>query len=146
MPKLTLFDSRKKYSAKVVIVEDDEADYELALRSFRNAKFENEIIWLDSGNRFIDYILCQGEFENTGHSNPVLVFLDVNMPGLNGKETLDKLSLSHDISDLRVVVLTNADKEHLESINLNQFPYIQKPLDFDKMYEYVMNSKHFLFQ
>lgn len=146
MPKLTLFDPQKDYSDKVLIVDDDEDDFEITLYNFRESKFENEILWLSSGQRMIDYLLRQNDFEKTGHENPVLIFLDVNMPEMNAEETLELLEKSMDISQLRIVLLTNADREWLQNTKLEQLPYIQKPLSFDKMYEYVMQHKYFLFQ
>ena len=146
MPKLTLFSPEKEYSQTVLIVEDDEIDYELALRSFQDSKFANDVIWLDSGEKLVDYLLSRNDYAELGHSNPVLIFLDINMPRLNGKETLEKLEKYRDISDLRIVLLTNSDKEQVDSMGLAKMPFIQKPLTFEKMYDYIINWRHFLFE
>lgn len=137
MPKLILSGSEKDYSPTVLLVDDDDDEFELACFSFTASNFENKILWLKSGQELIDYLLQKNEFAETGHKNPILILLDLNMPVLNGKETIEKLKEVRDISKLNIVLLSNADKEYIKSLGLENLHYIQKPLNFEKLKEYV---------
>lgn len=145
MPKLTLFDPKKDYSTTVLIVDDEKEEFEATYCSFKASFLENNVLWLESGEALIDYLLMRGKYTESGHKNPVLIFLDCNMPSLNGQQTLEKLKELRDISDLRIVLLTAVHEETIKATGLGHMPYIKKPLDFEKMYEYVMSNRHFLF-
>lgn len=146
MSKLKLFDAKKEYTTSILVVEDDEDDFEIVISSFRKSQLENPIVWLQSGEFLIDYLLCQNQFEKDGHPNPLLIFLDINMPKINAEETLEKLKSHHiDLANLRIVLLTNAEKEWVQTTSMKNFPYMQKPLTFEKLYDYVINNSLYLF-
>ena len=60
---------------------------------------------------------------------PLLIFLDIHMPGINGKEILS--SVKNMGLDSKVVVITGSSDEMLkeEVINLGAFEFIKKPFD-----------------
>ena len=72
-------------------------------------------------------------------SLPDLVLLDYEMPGLNGKETLEKIREDEKMKDVPVIFLTGvADKQHITSVlELNPMGYILKPPDKDKLFETI---------
>ena len=66
---------------------------------------------------------------------PDLVLLDYEMPGLNGKETLERIRENENLCDIPVIFLTGvADKEHISAVlKLNPAGYFLKPAEREKL-------------
>lgn len=67
--------------------------------------------------------------------HPHVVFLDINMPGMNGFETLKKLRASEKFSDVPVVMFSTSgdDKTIQKSRELGASFYVQKSGVFDQL-------------
>lgn len=68
------------------------------------------------------------------HKIPDLIFLDINMPGINGIEVASKLN---DINSL-LIFCTAYDQYALKAFELEAFDYLLKPFD-DKRFQIVLN-------
>lgn len=66
---------------------------------------------------------------------PDLVLLDYEMPGWDGRRTLEELRKDEEVGDIPVVFLTGvADKEHIAAVlNMKPQGYLLKPVDRDKL-------------
>lgn len=66
---------------------------------------------------------------------PDLVLLDYEMPGWDGRRTLEELRKDDEVGDIPVVFLTGvADKEHIAAVlGMNPQGYLLKPVDRDKL-------------
>lgn len=137
MPRLSLYDSQDSHPEDVLVVEDDPGDFHLTERSFRKSKFENNLIWLESGDALLKHLRENGA--------PLLIFLDVNMPKKNAKELLLEMESEFDLDELRFVLLSNSDKAFIDDMGLGKWPFIQKPLTFEKMHDFIQNSRKFLY-
>jgi two-component system response regulator len=71
----------------VLQVEDNPADVQLTSQAFEECGFPASIFHLASGWECIDFIKRQGRFERVQVS-PDLVLLDLNLPGIHGRELL----------------------------------------------------------
>jgi CheY-like chemotaxis protein len=70
----------------------------------RKAGFSGELLVLESGVQLIDFL------QKNPRSAPTLLFIDINMPLLNGFETVAKLvELSLLNADLQVHILSSSD-------------------------------------
>lgn len=146
MPKLKLADAAAEYSDRILIVDDDEIDFDLTQKSFNDAFFENDVLWLESGEELFNYLERKGRFTELGNPNPILILLDLNMPRVSGQEVLERLKAEGKLDHLRIVLLTNASADYIEESQLNQFPYIQKPLSFEEFLDFVMSEPLFVFE
>ena len=115
-------------STVVLLVEDDAGDQKLIKRAFENLGIPTCLYVTGSAEEaliFMDY--CK---QADGQSNrPNLILLDLNMPGMGGKEFLRRIKADNDLCDIPVVVLTvsDLDTDIYESYNLRAAGYIQKP-------------------
>lgn len=66
---------------------------------------------------------------------PDLILLDYEMPGLDGRETLEKIREDKEISNIPVIFLTGvADKEHIAAVlKLNPAGYFLKPAERERL-------------
>ncbi len=103
----------------IAVVDDDNANLMVASRVLQKGGFD--VVTYTSGQELLDYA------EKT---IPSLVLLDINMPGLNGFQTLEKLrTMSKEAADIPVIFLTadeNADSEG-KGLQLGAMDFIKKP-------------------
>lgn len=73
---------------------------------------------------------------------PSVVFLDLNMPGINGFEVLTEIRQSDNLKKIPVIILTtsNDDKNIAKSLNLGANFYITKPNDFVSLKKSIEHS------
>lgn len=70
---------------------------------------------------------------------PDLVLLDYEMPGCDGKETLEMIRRDENLKDVPVMFLTGvADKQHIAAVlQLNPVGYLLKPTEKGKLLEVI---------
>lgn len=79
---------------------------------------------------------------------PDFVFLDINMPKMNGIEALKMIKQLHPSKDLHVIMLSTSMSEPMveQSYRFGASIYIQKPTNFNDLKAYVtyclMQLKH----
>lgn len=116
---------------KSILVVDDGA---ITLRSVKAL--------LDS--KYNVSVATSGEmaFKKMKKELPDLVLLDYEMPGWNGKETLEKIREDEDMKNVPVIFLTGmADKQYIaEVLQLNPMGYILKPPNKEKLFEAIENA------
>ncbi len=69
--------------------------------------------------------------------HPDVLFLDVEMPGLNGFEFLEKLGSF----DFQVIFTTAYDTYTLEALRLSAVDYLLKPIDEDELHTAIFRLK-----
>jgi two-component system response regulator len=73
--------------------------------------------------------------------------LDLNMPGLDGRETLEIIKQDDTLKAIPVVVLTtSADSQDIDQCyKLGVSTYIQKPVSFEGLVEAMRTMKEYWF-
>ncbi|MFA7381378.1 MAG: response regulator [Bacteroidia bacterium] len=120
---------------KVLCIDDDQITLMLCSYTIKKAGFAELIDTCEDAKKALNY------FENLKESemkSPQLIFLDLNMPGMNGWEFLDVFNrdLRHYFPDTKVVILTSSinpeDKKKSESYQ-NIIKFIHKPLNTEHL-------------
>lgn len=120
---------------EILLVEDDPADLELALRALRKHKLANHIHVARDGEEALDYLFCRGPHANRNLDHqPKLILLDLKLPKVNGLEVLREIKADPRTRPVPVVVMTSSreQRDMLEGYELGVNSYIQKPIDFDQ--------------
>lgn len=123
----------------ILLVEDNEGDIILTTEAFKDMQLENRISVVRDGEEALRFLRKKGEYSNA--SEPQLILMDINLPGMNGKELLDIIKADAELRDIPVVMLTCSDKDtdisdcYDKQVNW----YITKPIDYDK-YTKVMHE------
>ena len=71
----------------ILLVEDNEGDIILTTEAFKDMKLDNRISVVKDGEEAIRFLKKQGEYAEA--PTPQLVLLDINLPGMDGKQLLD---------------------------------------------------------
>jgi two-component system, response regulator len=122
----------------ILLVEDNESDIELAKRALRKENIATDIVVARDGQEALDYMFGRGQYAGRDVSQmPALVLLDLQLPLLDGTETLRHIRADKRTQHQIVVVLTSS-LEKTDLINcydLGVNSYIRKPVDFAKFTE-----------
>ncbi|MGZ5244823.1 MAG: response regulator [Bacteroidia bacterium] len=117
---------------EILFAEDSLDDAMLTIRALSKSGFEKKLHHVKDGAEALDYIYCQGEYENRNvNNNPKVIFLDLKMPKLNGMEVLEKIKSDPAYSSIPVVILTssNEDPDIKKCYALGANSYIVKPVE-----------------
>ena len=69
------------FSVTIVLVEDDPGHARLIERNLRRAHITNDLVVLRDGQEAVEYFFPEGEDVAAGRVMPLLVLLDLNLPG-----------------------------------------------------------------
>jgi len=77
--------------------------------------------------------------ESITHYEPDVVFLDIQMPDMNGFEVLKKLPVT--INSL-IIFITAFDQYAIKAFKASAFDYLLKPFDDDRFFEVLKRAKN----
>lgn len=119
---------------RILFVEDDPHDQELALMALAEYNLANEVIVVHDGEEALDYLYCRGDYKMRLAGNPAVVLLDLKLPKVNGLEVLRQMKSDEQLKDIPVVVLTSSreDTDLAECYKLGVNAYVVKPVDFQQ--------------
>jgi chemotaxis family two-component system response regulator Rcp1 len=123
----------------ILLVEDNEGDIILTTEAFKDMQLDNTISVVRDGEEALRFLKKQGEYADA--ATPQLILMDINLPGIDGKQLLDIIKKDEELRDIPVVMLTCSDKDadisdcYDKQVNW----YITKPIDYDK-YTKVMHE------
>ena len=118
--------------ATILLVEDDPGDQKLITVSLKNQKIGNEVYTADSGEEAMDFLYQRGKYSDCA-PQPDLILLDLNMPGMGGKEFLRRIKEDEKMKSIPVIILTSSDSDDdiLDTYNLHASGYVKKPVKLE---------------
>jgi two-component system response regulator len=136
-------------SQSILLVEDNQDDFEATSRAFRKASLRNTIVWCKSGRDALDFLKQQGAYkQGINCSRPGLVLLDLNMPGMDGRKVLELIKQDAKLKQIPVIILTtSADERDIDACyQAGANTYVQKPVSFDGLIEAIKRLKAYWFE
>jgi len=129
----------------IMLIEDDLGDQKLIRMSLREQRIANTPVVANSAEEAIDYLAKNKKSEIA--LMPDLILLDLNMPGMGGKEFLRRIKSDPDLEAIPVVILTtsDSDKDILESFKLQAAGYIKKPVSLNDFQEVMRTLTDYWF-
>jgi len=120
-------------SVEVLIVEDNPSDAELSLRVLLKHHLAEVLYVVEDGEQALDFIFCRGKFASRKRSRSLkVVFLDLQLPIVNGLDVLREIKSNPQTNQLPVVILTSSkeDPDIETAYDLGANSYVVKPVDF----------------
>jgi CheY-like chemotaxis protein len=120
-----------KSSKPILLVEDDNVDVMTVKRAFKDLNIKNQLVASANGEEALEYL------KNNGNPAPCMIFLDLNMPKMNGLEFLRIIKTDDSLQKIPVIVLTTSSQEEdiIESFKFSVAGYIVKSVDYNEFTE-----------
>ena len=123
--------TRSLNSKNIVFYADDDIDdLELVKDAFAQYSTNVEVLTATDGSKALSYLSNLKKYDTL----PCLIILDVNMPVINGKETLLRLREMEHFREVPIVLFTTSsqpiDKSFAQRYNAG---FITKPIDLKQM-------------
>jgi CheY-like chemotaxis protein len=117
----------------ILLIEDDVVDQMLLQRAIKGLGMKNRLYLAGDGEEALDFL------NNGANEKPALIFLDLNMPKMNGIEFLKTLKNDQNLRMIPVIILTTSkeDKDIRESFSLGVAGYMVKPVDYSKFVQII---------
>src|SRR5256885_372719 len=116
----------------ILYAEDDHDDLYMVREAFQQFDHSIELVHVSNGVEAIDRLINM----HRNRSLPCLVILDVNMPGMNGRETLAYIKQADELKNIPVALFTTSsgetDKLFAKKWNAE---FITKPLVYAELEE-----------
>ena len=120
---------------EILLVEDNQADVELARRGLQQAKLLNRLSVVSDGVEALAFL--RGETPFHGVPAPDVVLLDLKLPRKDGREVLQEVRRDQQLQDIPVVILTSTNAEHALLEGLQADAFLTKPVDFGRLAQAV---------
>lgn len=111
---------------KILLADDDEDDRMFFEEALQELKLPTDITTVGDGIELIEFL------KNNPDYAPHILFLDINMPRMNGIEALKELRMTADWKNFVVAIYStsNAEADIEETFVQGANIYINKPNDF----------------
>jgi CheY-like chemotaxis protein len=129
----------------VLLVEDDPGDQKLMRYALSQQGLASHLEIVGTGEEALNYLERTRIDENA--PRPHLILLDLNMPGMGGKEFLKRIKGNPSFTDIPVVIVSTSDAagDIQDSYKLRAAGYIQKCPSPDELKRVVQKLVHYWF-
>jgi two-component system response regulator len=139
--KLTLSQDSEQIT---ILLVDDDPDCRMLIRdAIAECKVSNKVFEVSNGAEAIDFLYGRGK--HAGAMRPGLIFLDIEMPGMNGQETLKKIRSDPQFRDIPIVMMTGvADEQQMQqAAEHGANSYTIKPANAEQFLRTVLASTNY---
>jgi CheY-like chemotaxis protein len=121
----------------ILVIDDDEPTNFFTRMILEESGCADHIKMVQSGQEALDYLLKSESGDNAAlYPSPDLIFLDINMPAMDGWEFLDEYRKLNVMSRILVVMLTTSlfPEDKLKAENMPEISgFENKPLTAEKV-------------
>jgi two-component system response regulator len=142
-PVFTL--TRNEQPVAILIVDDD-PDCRMLIRDAISAcKVTNAVYEACDGAEAIDFLKRRGKFAGMDYPRPGLIYMDIEMPVMDGQRALRQIKNDAEIRDIPVVMMTGvADEDEMRKAAVNGAnSYTLKPANADQFLRTVLASTNY---
>ena len=123
----------------ILLADDDEDDCFLFQEVLNELSLKTNLITVNNGIQLMNFLVNTNEF-------PDVLFLDMNMPCMNGLECLTQIRSQEAFDELVIIIYsTSYEKDLAQTLkNIGADFYIQKPSEFLKLKLIISKALQFI--
>jgi len=131
---------------KILLVEDNEGDILLTREALEHADKLRQIDVVKNGSEAIRFL--EDSLLKVNNSIPDIIFLDINLPKMNGQEVLQFIKTNDRLKHIPVIMLTtsSSQKDILSSYLNGANSYITKPVDLNSYMETIAKVEEYWYE
>ena len=127
-----------------ILLVDDDPDCRMLIRdAISECKVSNEIFEVCNGLEALQFLRRSGA--NANAPRPGLVYMDIEMPGMDGLETLRQIKGDPGLRDIPVVMMTGvcAEEQMKQAATFGANSYTLKPANAEQFLRTVLASTNY---
>ncbi len=127
---------RQKDPLRVLLTDDDEGDRLVFKEIFEEMETDTVVYMMNDGKQLMDFL------QKEDKPLPHIIFLDLNMPNMNGLECLKEIRSHEKYNDISIAIYsTSTSEKDIEDTFLHGANiYITKPADYGKLKQVLTKS------
>ncbi|MGI9504813.1 MAG: response regulator [Geminicoccaceae bacterium] len=139
-------DGPNRTPINLLLIDDDQADIYLAKRALGKCGTPIAIQVAHHGEEALALLRREGQHAEAGR--PDLIFLDLNMPRMNGHEFLEVIKANDDLKSIPIIIMSMSESEvdMAKSYALQASAYISKPMELDAFTKVIRSVEEHWFQ
>jgi CheY-like chemotaxis protein len=125
-------------SKNILLLEDDLVDVMTIKRAIKQLDISNELVVKENGEEGLEYLTNCKDL-------PGIIFLDINMPKMNGIEFLEAIKPNPEWAQVPIVVLTTSkdQQDKLATFSKGISGYMVKPVDYAQFKDMIATIKDY---
>jgi CheY-like chemotaxis protein len=126
---------------QIIVVDDDIEDQLILTDYFKEFGNFNTVKFLPNGQQALNHL---GTLADNGL--PKLIILDLNMPILNGTQTLLQLKRNPRLKEIPVIIVSTSENENekRKCLSMGAIDYLVKPMTYDEGFSMVEKFSEYL--
>ena len=118
----------------LMIVEDDADNYKFTKEALKESCPNVEHLWVKDGEEALAYLADQNNLK------PSIIFLDLNMPKIDGFECLKEIRASEKLKPVPVIILTNSNNpaDAVRAYRAGANSFVSKPFSYTEFVKFFM--------
>jgi len=130
----------------VLVVEDNDEDFDMLQLAFQSAAVPNPLLRCQDGEETLEFLFRQGRYPQAEQApRPGLILLDLNLPGLDGRQVLERIKADSELRAIPVIVFSTSDnpRDVQSCYQGGVSAYLLKPVDLERFERMVRLLKEF---
>jgi chemotaxis family two-component system response regulator Rcp1 len=123
----------------ILLIEDNPADARLVQEALIEAQLPARLNWMNTGAGALKFLRDVATLDPD--AAPDLILLDLNLPGVHGKEILAEIKTDARLLHIPVIVLSSsaARSDVMDAYRAHANAYVTKPTEFSRFVSLVVS-------
>ncbi len=99
-----------KQVLNILLIDDNPDHGKIIVWALEQSDIKNKVTVVESGEEALNMLWSIGKPEGALKRKPDIIFLDINLPILNGIDLLQKIKENNELKSIPVIILSSSDR------------------------------------